>query len=93
MYWVCPGHEELVQIVGDACRVRRVAIPPGLLNRNRKKTESKAACLSSENPLGSILCFSIVFNSYCSSSSGDRLVEFLVNSLTIGRGARRCGGE
>jgi hypothetical protein len=62
-----------MQIARDACRVRRVAIPSHL--SKRKKTESKAAHLSSENPLASIL------SSYCSSSD-DRLVEFLVNSLT-----------
>jgi hypothetical protein len=47
-----------MQIAGEACRVQRVLIPPGQLNR--MKTESKVTHLSSENPLASILCFLII---------------------------------
>jgi hypothetical protein len=46
-----------MQIAGEVCRVRWVVIPPSQLNR--MKTESKVVCLSSENPLVSILCFLI----------------------------------
>jgi hypothetical protein len=108
MHRVCPCHEELVENelqsgarpVQHADQGRSMPHLTGgdpTRQLNRMKTKSKAARLSSENPRASILCFSHRFSSYCSSSSVDRLVDFLVISLTIGirvsvdgQGERRC---